>query len=112
MLPVFLLLWYREGGWLIVPGLPPLLSVCLIDLGMVGIPIADSAERGAVDPYQRVFGQPGLHVRDGSVMRANPGVNSSLLITALAERACHSGPTREMLTPVPRSVPGRSPFRP
>jgi cholesterol oxidase len=52
-----------------------------------GIPLGDSSESGAVDPYQRVFGQPGLHVLDGSVMPANPGVNPSLTITALAERA-------------------------
>ena len=52
-----------------------------------GIPIGDDAETGAVDPYLRVFGQPGLHVMDGSVMPANPGVNPSLMITALAERA-------------------------
>ena len=52
-----------------------------------GIPIADTHDHGAVDPYQRAFGQPGLHVMDGSVMPANPGVNPSLMITALAERA-------------------------
>jgi cholesterol oxidase len=52
-----------------------------------GIPIGDSAETGAVDAYHRVFGQPGLHVIDGSVMPANTGVNPSLMITALAERA-------------------------
>jgi cholesterol oxidase len=52
-----------------------------------GIPIGDSSESGAVDPYQRLFGQPGLHVMDGSVMPANTGVNPSLTITALAERA-------------------------
>ncbi len=52
-----------------------------------GIPIGDSSKNGAVDPYQRVFGQPGLHVIDGSVMPANTGVNPSLMITALAERA-------------------------
>src|SRR6202022_586932 len=50
-----------------------------------GIPIGDSSNNGAVDPYQRVFGQPGLHVMDGSVMPANPGVNPSLMITALAD---------------------------
>src|SRR5262245_21733379 len=33
-----------------------------------GIPIGDTSESGAADPYQRVFGQPGLHVMDGSVM--------------------------------------------
>jgi cholesterol oxidase len=52
-----------------------------------GIPIGGSSETGAVDPYLRLFGQPGLHVMDGSVMPANPGVNPSLMITALAERA-------------------------
>jgi cholesterol oxidase len=52
-----------------------------------GIPIGDSSATGAVDPYLRVFGQPGLHVMDGSVMPTNPGVNPSLMITALAERA-------------------------
>jgi cholesterol oxidase len=59
-----------------------------------GIPIADNSERGAVDPYQRAFGQPGLHVMDGSVMPANPGVNPSLLITALAERAMSLWPNK------------------
>jgi cholesterol oxidase len=52
-----------------------------------GIPIGESSDSGAVDPYLRLFGQPGLHVMDGSVMPANPGVNPSLTITALAERA-------------------------
>jgi hypothetical protein len=52
-----------------------------------GIPIGETSESGAVDPYLRVFGQQGLHVMDGSVMPANPGVNPSLSITALAERA-------------------------
>ena len=59
-----------------------------------GIPIGDSAETGAVDPYQRLFGQPGMHVMDGSVMPANPGVNPSLLITALAERAMSLWPNK------------------
>lgn len=59
-----------------------------------GIPIGESSQSGAVDPYQRVFGQPGLHVMDGSVMPANPGVNPSLTITALAERAMSLWPNR------------------
>src|ERR1700687_986853 len=59
-----------------------------------GIPIGDSSKSGAVDPYQRVFGQPGLHVMDGSVMPANPGVNPSLTITALAERAMSLWPNK------------------
>ncbi|MBV9683197.1 MAG: GMC family oxidoreductase [Solirubrobacterales bacterium] len=59
-----------------------------------GIPIGDSGETGAVDPYLRMFGQPGLHVIDGSVMPANPGVNPSLMITALAERAMSLWPNQ------------------
>jgi cholesterol oxidase len=59
-----------------------------------GIPIGDSSESGAVDPYQRLFGQPGLHVMDGSVMPANPGVNPSLTITAMAERAMSLWPNK------------------
>lgn len=59
-----------------------------------GIPIGETSTRGAVDPYQRAFGQPGLHVMDGSVMPANPGVNPSLMITALAERAMSLWPNK------------------
>jgi cholesterol oxidase len=59
-----------------------------------GIPIGDSSDSGAVDPYLRLFGQPGLHVMDGSVMPANPGVNPSLTITALVERAMSLWPNK------------------
>jgi cholesterol oxidase len=66
-----------------------------------GIPIGDSSESGAVDPYLRLFGQPGLHVMDGSVMPSNPGVNPSLMITALAERAMSLWPNRGDADPRP-----------
>jgi len=42
---------------------------------------------GVIDHRHRVFGYDGLFVIDGSAMSANPGVNPSLTITALAERA-------------------------
>ena len=59
-----------------------------------GIPIGDSSDSGAVDPYLRMFGQPGLHVMDGSVMPANPGLNPSLSITAIVERAMSLWPNK------------------
>ena len=47
-----------------------------------------------VDPYQRVYGHPGLHVADGSAVTANLGVNPSLTITAQAERAMAFWPNK------------------
>jgi cholesterol oxidase len=44
-------------------------------------------EDGVIDHRHRVFGYDGLFVIDGAAMSANPGVNPSLTITALAERA-------------------------
>jgi cholesterol oxidase len=46
-----------------------------------------TAEEGVIDARHRVHGHPGLFVVDGSAVSANPGVNPSLTITALAERA-------------------------
>jgi cholesterol oxidase len=44
-------------------------------------------EEGVIDKDNRVFGYENMYVCDGSVISANPGVNPSLTITALAERA-------------------------
>ena len=52
-----------------------------------GCVIADSPERGVVDAQHRVFGYQNMYICDGSVIAANLGVNPSLTITALAERA-------------------------
>jgi len=52
-----------------------------------GCPIGGSIEQGVVDPQHRVFGYEGLWVCDGSVIPANLGVNPSLTITAMTERA-------------------------
>lgn len=46
-----------------------------------------TASEGVIDHQHRVFGYEGLYVIDGSAISANPGVNPSLTITALAERA-------------------------
>ncbi len=42
---------------------------------------------GVIDKDNRVFGYENMYVCDGSMISANPGVNPSLTITALAERA-------------------------
>ncbi len=52
-----------------------------------GCVIADSPEHGVVDWRNRVFGYKNMYVCDGSVIGANLGVNPSLTITALTERA-------------------------
>jgi cholesterol oxidase len=52
-----------------------------------GSSMGDSRENGVIDHRHRVFGYEGLYVIDGSAISANPGVNPSLTITALAERA-------------------------
>ena len=83
-----------------------------------GCTIGDSPETGVVDPYQRMYGHPGLHIVDGSAISANLGVNPSLTITAQAERAMSFWPNKgetdtrpalgaeyERLAPVPPSAP-------
>ena len=52
-----------------------------------GCPIGADAQNGVIDSRHEVFGHPGLFVMDGSAIPANVGVNPSLTITALAERA-------------------------
>jgi cholesterol oxidase len=52
-----------------------------------GAVIGGDPENGVVDSCHRVFGYRNLLVCDGSAVPANPGVNPSLTITALAERA-------------------------
>ena len=52
-----------------------------------GCCMGETADSGVIDHRHRVHGYEGLYVIDGSAMSANPGVNPSLTITALAERA-------------------------
>ena len=81
-----------------------------------GCVIGEGPASGVVDPWHRVFGYRGLHVVDGSVVPANPGVNPSLTITALAERAMAHWPNRGEPAPVrdgaPVPVPPRRPVVP
>ena len=52
-----------------------------------GCVMGESPETGVIGPDHQVWNYPGLYVVDGSAVSANPGVNPSLTITALAERA-------------------------
>ncbi|OJH41050.1 GMC family oxidoreductase [Cystobacter ferrugineus] len=59
-----------------------------------GCCMGSSPETGAIDSQHRLFGYDGLYVIDGAAISANPGVNPSLTITALAERAMTFIPAR------------------
>lgn len=51
-----------------------------------GCRMGSSQREGVVDPHGNVFGHPGLHIADGSVMPGPVGANPSLTIAALADR--------------------------
>jgi cholesterol oxidase len=67
-----------------------------------GAVIGRDPEHGVIDERHRVFGYEGLLVCDGAAVPANIGVNPSLTITAMAERA---------MTFVP-AAPGAEPVAP
>lgn len=97
-----------------------------------GAIISDSAEKGVIDPYHRVWNYSTLHIVDGSTLTANLGVNPSLTITAQAERALSMWPNKgevdlrprqgdvyrrvEPIAPnhpvVPKGAPGEYVFKP
>lgn len=66
-----------------------------------GVAISDSPDAGAIDPYHRLWGYPGISVTDGSAVSANLGVNPSLTITAQCERAMSMWPNKGEADPRP-----------
>jgi cholesterol oxidase len=64
-----------------------------------------TAAEGVIDTQHRVHGYRNLYVVDGSAVGANLGVNPSLTITALAERAMS-------FVPAKRGVGTRDPAQP
>ena len=60
-----------------------------------GCAIGSDPSNGVIDSDQRVFGYQNFLVCDGAAMPANPGVNPSLTITAMAERAISKIPAKE-----------------
>ncbi|MBX3157834.1 MAG: GMC family oxidoreductase [Deltaproteobacteria bacterium] len=75
-------------------------SEILFDLPMTahcigGCVMGADAERGVIDAQHRVFNYRNLYVVDGSAVGANLGVNPSLTICALAERAMTFIPNKD-----------------
>ncbi|KJL27846.1 GMC oxidoreductase [Microbacterium oxydans] len=92
-----------RGSW------PEVFGVPLTAHFLGGAVISASPAEGVIDAYHRVWGHPGVHVVDGSAVPANPGVNPSLTITALAERALSYWPEADGVDERPaQSDPRRS----
>jgi cholesterol oxidase len=83
-------------GWV---GLNDLLNIPNTAHILGGCPIGADAEQGVVDLNHQVFHYPGLYVADASVIPANLGVNPSLSITAMAERAMSKIPAKREAPP-------------
>ena len=62
-----------------------------------GAPIGQNADEGVVNENFAVHNYEGLYIIDGSIMPANPGVNPSLTITALAEYAMKNVETKKTI---------------
>jgi cholesterol oxidase len=60
-----------------------------------GAVIGADPEHGVVDAQNRVYGYKDLLVCDGAAIPANPGVNPSLTITAVAEHAMGAVPLKQ-----------------
>ncbi len=87
-----------------------------------GCGIAADETKGVIDINHQAFNYPGLYIADGSVIPGNLGVNPSLTITAMTERAMSKVPAKaEAAEPTPLTMPegyepvvagnGRSPLK-
>ena len=77
-----------------------------------GAAIGATPADGVLDPWHRVWTEPGLHVVDGSAVSANLGANPSLTIAAQAERAFAFWPNRGEPDPRPSLGARYSPVEP
>ena len=59
-----------------------------------GAVMGKNPSEGVIDKNNQVFGYKNLYVIDGSMISANPGVNPSLSITAIAEHAMNQIPKK------------------
>ncbi len=61
-----------------------------------GAVMGKTASEGVIDKNNKVFGYDNMYVIDGAMISANPGVNPSLTITAIAERAMSQISSKEL----------------
>lgn len=59
-----------------------------------GAVMGANSKEGVIDKHNKIFGYKNLLVIDGSMISANPGVNPSLSITAIAEKAMANVPEK------------------
>jgi cholesterol oxidase len=69
---------------------------------MGGCLFGSDQTEGVIDINCEVFNYPGLYIIDGSIVPANPGLNPTLTITALAEYAMSHMPEKEGAQKRPR----------
>jgi cholesterol oxidase len=62
-----------------------------------GATMGENSTEGVIDKNNKVFGYKNLYIIDGSLISANPEVNPSLSITAIAERAMDQIPIKKHL---------------
>ncbi len=67
--------------------LEPLMGIPSTAHILGGAVMGKTPDEGVIDAQNRVFGYENMLVCDGAMISANPGVNPSLSITAIAERA-------------------------
>ena len=84
----------KANGVVLQPIYEPLFDIPTTAHLLGGCCMGDSPATGVIDSRHRVFGYEGLYVIDGSSVSANPGVNPSLTITAMAERAMSRVPKK------------------
>lgn len=90
----------------IVGGIPrsslneTLLSAPVTGHIMGGCIVGETAEKGVIDLQNRVFGYKNLYICDASMLTVNLGVNPSLTITALSERAMSFIPEKSVEQPI------------
>ncbi|MCB9293392.1 MAG: GMC family oxidoreductase [Lewinellaceae bacterium] len=68
-------------------GLEPLMGIPSTAHILGGAVMGKDSAEGVIDKNNRVFGYENMLVCDGAMISANPGVNPSLSITAISERA-------------------------